>query len=122
MKVAVTVWGDRISPLFDATRMLLIADIEGRRISGKHREAFNCNSPFSRAERLADLGVTVLVCGGISNGFARLIEARRIKLIPFVAGAVDEVLEAYVTGRLFNKKFRMPGCGTGHQTKDDQGD
>jgi predicted Fe-Mo cluster-binding NifX family protein len=101
MKLALTVWEGRISPLFDSARMLLIADIETRRITGKHFEPFDCDSPFSRAERLDDLGVNVLICNGISSAFANLIEAHRIKIVPFAAGAVDEVLEAYLTGRLF---------------------
>ena len=111
MKVALTVWEDRISPLFDSTLMLLIVDIESRRIIGRHLEPFESNSPFSRAAKLDDLGVKVLICGGISGFFANLIEAHRIQIIPFVAGAVDEVIEAYMMGTIFSKKFRMPGCG-----------
>ncbi len=111
MKVALTVWENRISPLFDATRMLLIADIGRRGITGSHLEPLDCDSPFSRAERLDELGVEVLICGGISEYFARLVEAHHIEIIPFAAGTVDEVLEAYVGGNIFNKKFRMPGCG-----------
>jgi len=111
MKVALTVWEDRISPLFDSTLMLLIVDIESRRIIGRHLESFESNSPFSRAAKLDDLGVKVLICGGISGFFANVIEAHRIQIIPFVAGAVDEVLEAYMMGTIFSKRFRMPGCG-----------
>ena len=109
MKVALTIWENRISPLFDATRMLLIAEIEGGTISRKYREAFECDSPFSRAERLDDLGVTVLICGGISDAFARLIEARRIKIIPFASGAADEVLETFIARRSLDKRFRKGG-------------
>ncbi|NIA08947.1 MAG: hypothetical protein GWP10_04075 [Nitrospiraceae bacterium] len=111
MKLALTVWEDRISPLFDSTLMLLIVDIESRRIIGRRLEPFESDSPFSRAAKLDDLGVKVLICGGISGFFANIIEAHHIQIIPFVAGAVDEVLEAYMMGTLFDKKFRMPGCG-----------
>ena len=112
MKVALTVWEDRISPLFDTTRMLLIADTGGRGITERHLEPLDCDSPFSRAAKLDELGVKVLICGGISNFLARLIDAYRIQVIPFVTGTVDEVLEAFLDGNLFKKKFRMPGCGT----------
>jgi len=110
MKVALTVWKNRISPLFDATRMLLIADIGKRRIREQRLEALDCDTAFARAARLDELGVKVLICGGISDFFARLIEAHSIQIIPFVAGSVDEVLEAYVSGDLFIKRLRMPGC------------
>ncbi|MBW1781839.1 MAG: NifB/NifX family molybdenum-iron cluster-binding protein [Deltaproteobacteria bacterium] len=111
MKVALTVWENRISPLFDATRMLLIADIGRRGITGSRLVPIDCDSPFSRAARLDTLGVDVLICGGISEFFARLIEARHIEIIPFASGTVDEILDAYVEGNIFNKRFRMPGCG-----------
>jgi predicted Fe-Mo cluster-binding NifX family protein len=110
MKVALTVWENRVSPLFDSASVLLIADIEGRVITKKHLEPFACESPFSRAARLDDLGVNVLICGGISDFYANLVEARRIKIIPFAAGAVYEVLKAYMTGNVYGKNYRMPGC------------
>ena len=110
MKVALTVWENRLSPLFDSASLLLIADIESRGITKKYLEPFECESAFSRAARLEDLGVDVLICGGISDFFANLIESRRIRIIPFARGAVDEVLEAYMAGNIYRKDFRMPGC------------
>jgi predicted Fe-Mo cluster-binding NifX family protein len=117
MKVALTVWEGRISPLFDVTRMLLIADIESHRVSEKHFEPFDFDSAFFRAEKLHDLGVKVLICGGISGFFDSFIEAKGIQIIPFAAGAVNEVLEAYVNGNLFTERFRMPGCKLSNDTQ-----
>lgn len=111
MKVALTVWEDRISPLFDSSRTLLIAEIRGGGVRGRRLMGFDCDSAFSRAERLDELGVKVLICGGISRFFASLIEAHRIRIIPFAAGPVEEVIEAFLSGRLSRKRFRMPGCG-----------
>ena len=110
MKVAVTVWENRISPLFDATRTLLIADVHNHVVTEKHLVSFDCISPFSRAATLEELGVDTLICGGVSDFFANLIEARNIRIIPFVAGRVDEVIDAYLRDSLCHKRFRMPGC------------
>ncbi len=96
MHVALTVWEGRISPLFDATRMLLVAGIKDCKVTESHYELLECDSALSRAERLNDLGVDVLICGGISEAFANLIEAKGIKLIPFSSGDVDEVLDDYL--------------------------
>lgn len=110
MKVALTVWEGHISPLFDATRMLLIADIEGNRVTDRRMEPFDCASVFSRAARLEELGVDTLICGGISRMFASPIEACQILIIPFAAGAVEDVLAAYLRGRHLAPRYRMPGC------------
>lgn len=110
MLVALTVWEGRISPLFDATRTLLIAQVEGGRATSRRLEPFDCESAAARAARLANLGVHVLICGGISSLFADMVEARGVRIIAFVAGVADEVLAAYVAGCIDRKKFRMPGC------------
>jgi len=113
MKVALTVWENRISPLFDCARTLLVVDIVDHAESSRHSEVFHHESPFSRAAKLSDLGIEVLICGAVSNLFAEIIEGHNIRIIPFIAGAVDEVLNAYLSGRLYDSKFRMPGCKTG---------
>ncbi len=98
MQVALTVWEGRISPLFDSAHMLLVADVQGgHRIVAKRYEFIECESAFDRAAKLNDLGVSVLMCGGISESFANLIEARGIKIIPFLYGDADEVLDAWLT-------------------------
>ena len=112
MKVALTVWENRISPLFDCARMLLIVDIVDRTETSRHFEPFHYESPFSRAAKLSDLGIEILICGAVSNLFTNVIETHGIKVIPFVAGAVDEVLDAYLTNGLCDSKLRMPGCGS----------
>ena len=109
MKAALTIWENRISPVFDSARMLLVVDIKNRVVIEKHLESFPYESPFSRAANLAGLDINILICGAISNLFANPIEIYNIQIISFVAGAVDEVLDAYLTDTLSNPKFRMPG-------------
>jgi len=117
MKVALTIWENRISPLFDSARMLLIVDIFDSMTTNRHYQTFSCESPFSRAATLSNLDVTILICGAISDPFAKTIESNGIRIIPFIAGAVDEVLDAYLRGELSDSKFQMPGC----ETRDDTG-
>ena len=116
MKLALTVCENRISPLFDCARMLLIVDIVDRTSTGRHFEVLHYESPFSRAAKLSDLAVKVLICGAVSDQFANIIETYGIRIVPFVAGAVDEVLDAYLTVGLSDSKFRMPGCRTGRDS------
>ena len=39
-----------------------------------------------------------------------MIEASGIRVYPWMAGPVDEVLEAYRQGRLHEAQWLMPGC------------
>ena len=111
MKVALTVCENRISPVFDCAQLLLIVDVDEKSTVSRHFESFCYESPFSRATRLSELGIKVLICGAVSDSFATMIETYDIRIIPFVAGPVEEVIDAYLMGRLFDSKFRMPGCG-----------
>ncbi|MEJ2587164.1 MAG: NifB/NifX family molybdenum-iron cluster-binding protein [Deltaproteobacteria bacterium] len=111
MKVALTVWENRVSPVFDCAQRLLIVDIRKQTETDRHFEPFHWQSPYSRASRLSALGVEVLICGAVSEQFAHIIDTRGVRIIPFVAGKVDEVLDAYLEDRLDDDEFLMPGCG-----------
>ncbi|MGD9210399.1 MAG: NifB/NifX family molybdenum-iron cluster-binding protein [Desulfobacteraceae bacterium] len=100
MQVALTVWEDRISPLFDAASKLLIVQIHDGRILTKHLEQFECSSILFCAARLDNLGISVLICGGISEFSEKLIEARGIRVLSFTSGVVEKVLEDYLAGCL----------------------
>ena len=114
MKVALTVWKDRISPLFDSTRRLLVIDVDNRSIVERHRANFESESAVARATTLASLGVDILICGAISAFFVNCIKAHHIDIIPFVSGRIDDVIEAYVSGTLGDERFMMPGCTPRH--------
>lgn len=112
MKVALTIWEDRISPLFDAAREMLVVDIADSRIISRRHEPISPQWPLRFADRLADQGVGVLICGAISQLPAGTIEAAGIQLVPFVAGNVDDVLAVLASGAPIIPIFSMPGCGT----------
>ncbi len=111
MKLALTVWEDRISPVFDAARKLLVAEVENRVIADTSYERFDSTLSPRLTERLTELDISVLICGAISEQLSRLIESSGIKIIPFISGNVDEVLAAYVKNTLVKPAFLMPGCG-----------
>jgi predicted Fe-Mo cluster-binding NifX family protein len=110
MKIAVPVWDNGISPVFDSSRLLVIADVENGTVISKHYEPLNSDLPFSRAAKLSDLGIKVLICGAVSQSLANMVEAQGIRVIPFVTGDVNQVLDAYLKGVISMSRFRMPGC------------
>ena len=114
MKVAVTVWENRISPVFDASRHLLIAEIVGDRILSRSTVMFDPGIPSNLSKLLSDWNVGVLICGAVSQFPATILAADGITLIPFITGDVERVLEAYAKGKSLAPTFIMPGCGGGY--------
>ena len=115
MKTALSVWNDRISPVFDSARTLLIAEIKKGKIIDRYYEPVHFDFPSSRTLKIFSLGVDVLICGAISHLYADMIEAYNIRLIPFIAGNTEQVLDAYLKGILPAPEFQMPGCGMKRQ-------
>lgn len=110
MKLAVAVWKNRISPLLDSASVLLVARIEGGVIASSHYETVRSQVLSSKAISIYSMGVKVVICGAVSHFLENMIEAYGIRIIPFIAGDVNQVIEAYLKGNLSAAKFRMPGC------------
>lgn len=110
MKVAVTIWEGRISPVFDACREVRLLEIEGGSIAADAVVALETDGPDAKVERLVELGVKVLVCGAISEPLQSALLDRGMDVIGFVAGKADEVVNAYLSGVLPNHGMAMPGC------------
>lgn len=111
MRVALAVLRGRISPVFDYSQRLLVADVEaGKEVSEREEALLHTFTP-QRVSRLRQLGIHTLICGAVSQPLAALIAASGIRLIPFVAGEVRAVLQAFLAGGLPSNEFLMPGCG-----------
>ncbi len=120
MKVALTVWENRISPVFDSANMLLIAEIENKKVLKRGYERLNPEQPAYFINTMSQLGVSTLICGAISQIPANIIEGAGIKLIPFISGNVETILTHFSKGMPITPKFLMPGCGKmrhGHRGK-----
>ncbi len=110
MKVALATWNERISPVFDVARQVLMLDVEEGRVVAQHEETLPGIEPQAKAGRLAALAPHTLICGAISHPMADLLAAKNIRVIPFTAGAVEEVVAAWLAGALPNPALAMPGC------------
>ena len=110
MKLAIPVWNDRISPVMDTARQLSMIELEKDRELSRSMESLNDIILPKRAHFLADLGVDVLICGAISRPLAESLIACGVTIIPWIAGDIDEVIEAFISGHLSDPCFLMPGC------------
>jgi predicted Fe-Mo cluster-binding NifX family protein len=113
MKIAVPVWNDCVSTVLDFADCLLVADCESREIL--HRSVINLagTTGAEKTACLRSLGIRVLLCGAVSRPLERMITAAGIEIIPFLRGPADAVLEAYLSGYLFEPGFMLPGCRWG---------
>jgi predicted Fe-Mo cluster-binding NifX family protein len=107
MKAAMTVWDGRVSPVFDVSRELVILTIENGAVTERCSENIQAPSAALKIDRLTELGVETLICGAISEPLRRELVARGLKVLGFVAGEIDDVVEAFLSG---GQLIAMPGC------------
>jgi predicted Fe-Mo cluster-binding NifX family protein len=111
MKAAFSVWNARIAPVFDAARQVLVIDAESARAPDAVEADLPDGLPAQKVRSLADLGVGTLVCGAISWPLHAMVTASGIRVVPFVAGAVEDVVKCWLSGRIEHAALAMPGCG-----------
>ncbi len=110
MKLALSVFKDCISTVFDAADQLLILDLEDGAEPRRYTAKFNGKDPASRISDLKASGIDVLICGAISRPMERSFTSRGVTVHSFVRGPVEEVLAAYLGNRLGLEVFSLPGC------------
>ncbi|MGB2808480.1 MAG: hypothetical protein WBC22_12115, partial [Sedimentisphaerales bacterium] len=70
MKLAIPIYNDNISNVFDFAHKLLLVDIENGKEANRSEVALENQLLPQRAGQLKNLGVDVLVCGAISRVLA----------------------------------------------------
>ena len=116
MKAAFATWNRRIAPLFDsAGQVLLVEPRQGAAI--EELASFADDSPVHKVLCLIEWQVGTLVCGAVSQPVQAMLAAHNIQVVDYIAGYLEEVVQAWLNGRLEQEVFCMPGCrpkGGGH--------
>jgi predicted Fe-Mo cluster-binding NifX family protein len=113
MKTAFAHWNRRIAPVFDTARQVLIVETDSGQLCGRDPQPLPDGPIFPKVLRLVALGVQTLVCGAISRSMQELITAYGIRVVPFVAGDLEAVIQAWLRGNRLLETFAMPGCRSG---------
>ncbi len=111
MKVAIPLWQGRVSPVFDEASRIIIVDISDGKEKSRQEESLLMRSPFERAQALPRLGVNLLICGMISNAQKTALDSAGIETIPHICGHMEDVISAFLDGRIERGAMLMPGCG-----------
>jgi len=110
MRIAIPVWQGRVSPVFDEASRILLVDISEKQEKHRQEESLTSRNPFERAQFLPRLGVDLLICGMISQTQQAALCSAGIQIIPCICGTMEEVIAAFLDGRIESEAMRMPGC------------
>jgi len=109
MRVAIPIWRGCVSPLFEAAGCLLLLRLARGVDFGRRLIDLADRPPAARAQLLWLEGVEVLICGALSRPVQRMLEANKIEVIGWIRGEVEDVLAAFMQGRLGHPRYQLPG-------------
>ena len=108
--VAMPVWNDQVSTTLDFSERLIVLETDAGREITRKMVSLNGEAVARKVRTLQSLGIHVLICGAISQQMGAILAADGVRVMPFTAGAVEEVLVAWLAGSLPDPALLMPGC------------
>ena len=109
MRIAIALFDDRVSPRFDCAPEFSVVEVSDGRASSQKILSAGDWHPNDRVVHMRNLGIEVLICGGIDHAAACELHARGIRLFSWVNGNAKDALAAFLQGRL--KSDVMVGAG-----------
>jgi predicted Fe-Mo cluster-binding NifX family protein len=113
MKVAIAVWENHVSSVLDFSQRLVVVEFKGGGETGRAEIALLERNALAKLVKLRELGIDVLICGAVSRQLALASTTCGIRLLPYVTGKVEDVLNAYQAGQLGLPEFMLPGWWPG---------
>ncbi|MCK9173613.1 MAG: NifB/NifX family molybdenum-iron cluster-binding protein [Desulfuromonas sp.] len=112
MCIAITTWNGRVAPVFDVAGS---AELCQHSPAGLKRQVLPlpAGNGLEKLALLRRQGVRLLICGAISRPLYQAACAQGIEVIPFVAGALEDILHDWQQGCLQQRARTMPGCRRG---------
>jgi predicted Fe-Mo cluster-binding NifX family protein len=110
VKVAIPAWNERVSPVLDVARQLLVVDVGTNAAVARRKAHLDETHLAARCKRICELGVEILICGAVSRPLEVALLSAGVRVIPRTCGPVEDVLRAFLSGRLTDEMFLMPGC------------
>lgn len=120
MRIAISIWEDKISPVLDTASKLLIIDNKTQKESSRFEANLLEQDMSQRCSFIRKLDLDVLICGAVSRQLSGRLKASGIKIISGISGPAEDVLEAYLQGDLLHSGFFMPGSKNNHFNQNNQ--
>ena len=100
MKIAIPMFGNRISPRFDFSPEVWIIDVEGGEVVRQEKlPTTHLNLP-QRLEQITSNGVDKVICGGIDGFCQNQLGSSGIDIVQDVMGDAEIVFDLFMRGRL----------------------
>jgi len=98
--IAIPLFGTRVSPRLDCAQNILLVITNNGVAERDETVRILPTNPIEKIRMLNQLGVEIIICGGLTKFYRRMIEKYGISLISNVYGEASEILSQYLKGKL----------------------
>lgn len=92
-KIAIPLFGDRVSPHFGASSKFLFVVTEDETIVDERVLHLEESGPMRQARKLVGLGIHGIICGGIQDRFKDWLVEKGVAVVDNQKGTVEVVVE-----------------------------
>jgi predicted Fe-Mo cluster-binding NifX family protein len=110
MKIAIPIWEDKVSPVFDTALRLLLVEVKDNQVASRLAYHIGEEDLSWKCHRIKELDPDVIICGAVSHLFLNMLKGVGLAVIQHVAGMTEEIIDAYIRDDIYNTRFLMPGC------------
>ncbi len=100
LKIAIPLFGTRISPRFDVSPEIQIITVENGKVVRNENFPVVHLTPSQRLDQLVSSGVNKVICGGIDEFCFNQLGNKGIEVIHNVTGEAGEALHLFIKGAL----------------------
>ena len=83
MRIAIPLWNNCVSSVFDFAHQLLVVDAEEQKEMRRSQIDLKDQSVQQRVADMAGLGIDVLICEAISRSSASILATHDLEVIPY---------------------------------------
>jgi len=114
MKIAIALFGTRVSPRFDCAPAFRVIETDDGEILNSEDISAEKWNVWDRIKKLNELSVEILICGGIDGFSAQQISGHGIRIYSWITGKAADALTCLLRGELESGFMMGPGgrcCG-----------
>jgi predicted Fe-Mo cluster-binding NifX family protein len=100
VKVAIPRFGESVAPCFGYSATITIFTIRKGKVVDHADFCLQSREILDRVRLLRDQEVGTLICGGVQEPLEDVLRASGVRVISWVNGRVEELLECFLRGEL----------------------
>jgi predicted Fe-Mo cluster-binding NifX family protein len=97
MKIAIPLFHERVSPYFGSSSRLLLVNTHGENLWQEVIWDVGGEDPMEIARHLVDLGVEIIMCGGIPHFYKEWLARKGVTVMDNKKGIARQVIQKFLT-------------------------